>query len=102
MRDKATRMGKGFGYVEFRSLGAVKDAVSKTEKLSLDGRQLRIKRAALYGKSSGDKAKFMGDSAGNKRRKRKEKRNSKGAPFKTGGMAPKKFGKGGRKNMVKL
>lgn len=102
VRDPATRMGKGFGYVEFRSLGAVKDAVTKSEQLTLDGRQLRIKKAALYGKNNaGGRNKFAGDPAG---KRKKKGGNSGGAPFnkKKSGKGPKKFGGGGKKNLVKL
>lgn len=98
VRDKATRMGKGFGYVEFRSAGAVREAVGKSEEITLGGRQLRIKKAALYGKNSGgqNQNKFMGDPAG------KRKKMNGASPFMKGGKGPKKFGKGGKKNMVKL
>jgi len=72
IRDPATRMGKGFGYVEFRSAGAVKEAVGQSEQLTLNGRPLRIKRATLYGKNHDGKInnKFMGDAG--KRRKMKK------------------------------
>ena len=93
VRDKTTRMGKGFGYVEFRSMGAVKDATTKSEQLTLDGRPLRIRTATLYGKNTKGQTKtYMGDPS---KRKGTAKPN-----FKKKGKGTKTFGK--KKNLVKL
>ncbi len=43
VRDKATNLGKGFGYVMFRDKGAVKAAVA-LDGLKLRGRKLRVAR----------------------------------------------------------
>ena len=106
-------MGKGFGYVEFRSAGAVKEAVGQSEQLTLNGRPLRIKRATLYGKNNDGKInnKFMGDAG--KRKKKMKKLGGGGVggerergnyEFKKSSGKWKDFGKdkNRKKSMVKL
>lgn len=94
VRDRTSGMGKGFGYVEFKSMGAVMAAVKQNEQLMSGGRPLRIKRALHEGGGHpGPKQRkaFQGDPG-----KRKTKNNK-------GKFANKKKGKKSyKKDSVKL
>ncbi len=76
IRDKATSLGKGFGYVEFADVDAVQSAV-KLHGKKFQGRELRIFRAAKRDKVDKIQEKRLARAAG----KPSAKKPQSGAPF---------------------
>jgi len=78
IRDRASRMGKGFGYVEFRSMGAVVSACKQSNHLMLKNRPLRIQKASIKFAAGTIKVqkRFMGDSGRKLNRNKKNFKNN--------------------------